>query len=91
MSPILPELPSGGSGKRYQSHTSMNVDSCVDRANFLRRGLIGRTAHVETSVVLVLKSSNRRDKRRSSDDRGLHLDGGLATDPILICMVPLKE
>lgn len=63
------------------SHTGVNVDGRVDRANLV---LSGRgTAQVETSVVLVLKSSNRRDKRRSSDDGGLHVDVGLAMDPVL--------
>ena len=69
----------------------MNVDGSVDRANLVLSGLGCTTAQVETSVVLVLKGSNRRDKRRSSDDGGLHLDSRMVTNPILFFVYPLKE
>ena len=43
--------------------TGMDVHSRVDCADLVLSGLVCATAQVEPSVVLVLKSSNRRDKR----------------------------
>jgi hypothetical protein len=72
------------------SRTGSNVDSLVECADFIL-GLVCATAHVEPSVVLVLKSSNGRDKRRSSDNGGLHFDFGIAMAPVFFCVYPLKE
>lgn len=67
--------------------TGVNVDSRVDCADFILNGLVCATAQVEPSVVLVLESSNRRDKRRSSDDGGLHLDFSNGNDSdFLLCL-----
>jgi hypothetical protein len=41
----------------------MDIDSRVDCADLVLSGLVCATAKVEPSVVLVLESSNRRDKR----------------------------
>jgi hypothetical protein len=43
--------------------TGMDIDSRVDCADLVLSGLVCATAKVEPSVVLVLESSNRRDKR----------------------------
>lgn len=69
--------------RKNQSHTGVNIDSRVDRADFVLSGLVCATAQVETSMVLVLKGSNRRDKCRSSDDGGLHFDFRMVTDPVV--------
>ena len=69
----------------------MDVDSRVDGADLFRSGLVCATAQVEARVVLVLKGSDGRDKRRSGDDGGLHLGFGTATGPVLFGVYPLKE
>jgi hypothetical protein len=77
------ELQAPNSQKKNQLHTGVNIDSRIDRADFVLDGLVCATAQVEPSVVLVLKGSNRRDKRRSGDDGGLHFDFRMVMDPVV--------